>query len=68
MSNKNQATLDRLIGAYLRPRVYQMFCADAKNKIRSKSSLADDIISKHYESLPEAHQQELLNEYKRLNK
>lgn len=66
MTNKKSCSLERQVGAYLRPRVFMMFIAEAKIKIRSKSSLADDIISAHYESLSLKEQEELITEYKRI--
>lgn len=43
-----------------------MFIAECEMKDRKESNRVDDLLADHYESLPERHQQELLDEYDRL--
>lgn len=62
---KKSCSHERLAQLYLTPKTHMMFKADAKNKIRSESSIGDEIISRHYASLPPQTQKALLEDYER---
>lgn len=67
-SRYNSSSNEKKIQAYLKPRIYMMFKAEQVSFISTESGHANKILAKYYEGLSKQHQEELLTEYKRLEK
>lgn len=70
MASENKyesSSLKRSVMVYLKPRTYMMFMAERGALIRGKSEHAIHIIEKHYESMPESNQRNLIAQYAKMN-
>ena len=55
------------VQSYLKPRIYMMFIAEKDTLYRKESEHAAQIITKHFESMPESNQRHLVELYQKQN-